>query len=316
MLGSKPRSINIFLLDGTPEGIREAQIAMSTIRALAFPQTLFGRIRKEFFEHVSRPGVYILIGHDDGMPDQTHAYIGESEDVGERLLRHLNDKTDKAKTAWWTNTIIFTVKDDNLTKAHIRYVEARLIALGRKKVKWALGNGNNPPDTGKLPLADRHAMDEFTDQVKTLVGTLGYDLFRDDYSGSLQDDLIQQMQVAASEQTEFSMTGTEYAARMIPSNANGKFIVLKGSSCRPKENPSLSAGICRLRAQLQTDGILEMQAGTLIFTEDYGFSSTSAAASAISGNPSAGPTAWKTEAGQTYKEWVQAHGGNSPLDDN
>src|SRR5690606_30195658 len=127
MLGSKPRSIHLFLLDGTPDGIREAQIAMSTIRALAFPQPLLARIKSEFSEHINRPGVYILIGHDEAAPDQTHAYIGESEDVCERLNRHLSDKTEKAKTKWWTHTIIFTVKDDNLTKAHIRYVEARLI---------------------------------------------------------------------------------------------------------------------------------------------------------------------------------------------
>ena len=32
----KPRSINIFLLDGDPNGIRVAQIMMSTIQAIAF----------------------------------------------------------------------------------------------------------------------------------------------------------------------------------------------------------------------------------------------------------------------------------------
>jgi hypothetical protein len=31
----KPRSINIFLLDGDPNGIRVAQIMMSTIQAIA-----------------------------------------------------------------------------------------------------------------------------------------------------------------------------------------------------------------------------------------------------------------------------------------
>jgi predicted GIY-YIG superfamily endonuclease len=313
MLVSKPRSVNIFLLDGTPEGIREAQIAMSTIRALAFPQSLFGRIKKEFSEHISRPGVYILIGNDESKPDQTRAYIGESEDVCERLSRHLNDKTDKAKTTWWANTIIFTVKDDNLTKAHIRYVEARLIALGRKKVKWALGNGNNPPDAGKLPLADRHAMDEFTDQVKTLVGTLGYDLFRADSSGSLQSDLIQQRQTGPAEQAEFAMSGTGYGAKMIPSNTTGKFVVLKGSTCRKKENPSLPAGARKLRQQLRDDGVIEPHMDGLLFVEDYGFSSTSAAATVISGNPSAGPTTWKTNAGITYKDWIGSR-ENAPSD--
>lgn len=33
---TKPRSINIFLLDGDPNSIRVAQISMSTIQAIAF----------------------------------------------------------------------------------------------------------------------------------------------------------------------------------------------------------------------------------------------------------------------------------------
>ena len=36
----KPHSIRIFLLDGIPDGVRTAEIIMSTIEAIAFPRSL------------------------------------------------------------------------------------------------------------------------------------------------------------------------------------------------------------------------------------------------------------------------------------
>ncbi|MFC3088147.1 hypothetical protein [Tabrizicola soli] len=44
----KPRSINIFLLDGDPNGIRVAQIMMSTIQAIAFRRNKLGDVCKTF----------------------------------------------------------------------------------------------------------------------------------------------------------------------------------------------------------------------------------------------------------------------------
>jgi hypothetical protein len=52
----KPRSINIFLLDGDPNGIRVAQIMMSTIQAIAFRRNKLGEVRKTFPE-IERPGI-------------------------------------------------------------------------------------------------------------------------------------------------------------------------------------------------------------------------------------------------------------------
>jgi len=122
----KPRSINIFLLDGDPNGIRVAQIMMSTIQAIAFRRNKLGEVRKTFPE-IERPGVYILIGEDENEPDRQLAYIGESEAIGERLAYwRSNEKGRDAKT-FWIDTIVLISKDDNLTKSHARYVEACLM---------------------------------------------------------------------------------------------------------------------------------------------------------------------------------------------
>lgn len=273
---------------------------MSTIRALAFPQPLFSRIKKEFHDHISRPGVYLLIGEDDMASGKPRAYIGESEDVGERLARHLSDS---AKTTWWRNTVVFTVKDDNLTKAHIRYVEARLIALVRKKFNWSLGNGNNPPDIGKLPIADRHAMDEFVDQAKTLVATVGHDLFKEDVIKPQQGDLLLESSATVPNQEVFLMSGSGYSARMVYNDSTARYVVLKDSTCRLNEAGAMPEGSRKLRQKLKDEGVLENHADQWVFTEDCDFSSSSSAASVISGQSAAGPTSWRTSSGQTLKTW-------------
>lgn len=81
----KPQSINIFLLDGDLNGIRVAQIMMSTIQAIAFRRNKVGEVRKTFSE-IERPLVYILIGEDEAEPDRQIANISESKAIGERLV--------------------------------------------------------------------------------------------------------------------------------------------------------------------------------------------------------------------------------------
>jgi hypothetical protein len=158
----KPRSINIFLLDGDPNGIRVAQIMMSTIQAIAFRRNKLGEVRKTFPE-IERPGVYILIGEDENEPDRELAYIGESEAIGDRLSTHNSNKNGRDSKDFWTDTIVLISKDENLTKSHARYVEACLMLVASKqqdalRERWQIaparprGNGRvcgSDQDTGR-----------------------------------------------------------------------------------------------------------------------------------------------------------------------
>jgi hypothetical protein len=122
----KPRSINIFLLDGDPNGIRVAQISMSTTQAIAFRRNQLKRARESFPE-MERPGVYILVGPDEHKHDGHLAYIGESEGIGARLAYHNSNETGRDAKGFWTDTVVLISKDENLTKSHARYVEACLV---------------------------------------------------------------------------------------------------------------------------------------------------------------------------------------------
>lgn len=297
---SNPRSITIYLLDGDPEGIRMAQISMSTIQALAFRRNQLKRVR-EAFPEIERPGVYLLIGDEDADNDKVQAYIGESEGIGSRLAVHnANDQKPEGK-AFWTDTIALFSKDETLTKSHARYIEACLVRDAANNLRWSLPNTKLPSeDAGKLSLQDRAAMAEFVDQAKTLVGALGWDLFRQMRSKAGQENALNDF-VAPGSPT-FHLKGKGFAAVMNLS-PSGEFVVRKGSIARRIEAGSLGPGPIRIRQSLLEEHILDSSDDGLVFTTDYRFSSPSTAAAVVSGMSSNGRTAWKMEDGTSYADW-------------
>lgn len=306
----KPRSINIFLLDGDPNGIRVAQIMMSTIQAIAFRRNKLGEVRKTFPE-IERPGVYILIGEDENEPDRQIAYIGESEAIGDRLATHNSNKSGRDAKEFWTDSVVLISKDENLTKSHARYVEACLIRSTGNNPRWSLPNTKMPSgNAGKLPLPDRAAMDEFVDQTVTLVGALGWDLFREvrgrpNYTAQAAFELAPSQ---ISNDDVFFFRGEGFSATMKISPA-GDFVVLAGSKARVKTTTTIPRGTMSLRQTLLDTRILQEEDGFLVFANDYSFSSASAAAATVIGASANGRILWKLPDSRTYGDWEAGQDG-------
>ncbi|TKZ15925.1 GIY-YIG nuclease family protein [Shimia litoralis] len=300
---SKPRSINIFLLDGDPNSIRVAQISMSTIQAIAFRRNQLRRVRDAFPE-IERPGVYILIGADETAAERQLGYIGESEGIGERLATHNSNKSGRDTKDFWTDTVVLISKDENLTKSHARYVEACLIRSAGSNPRWTLPNSRMPSDdAGKLPLQDRTAMDEFVDQTKTLVGALGWDLFREVKGRTTEPADGQAIPIAEpSTSPRFFFRGGGFAAEM-EVGSSGDFVVLAGAKSRVRTTPTIPKGTVTLRNALVEKGVLREEGEFLVFTSSYSFSSASAAAAVIQGAAANGRILWKLPDGRTYADW-------------
>lgn len=290
----RPRSINIFLADGDPGGIRVAQVSMSTIQALAFRKLQLSQVR-ERFQELSRPGVYLLLGYDEANFEKLIAYIGQSECVAERLRFHAG-KDDKN---YWTDTIALVSKDENLTSSHARYVEARLIADASLNLKWSLDNTQRASEFGKLPLPDREAMEEFIDQTKTLVGSLGCDLFKV-VTVSVAPPSEANPQI--SDNPSFYYSGKGYEAEMVITEGR-EFLLKKGSKLRLITATTAPEGIVSLRAQLLEKGLLSEISGYLVLNSDYVFRSVSSAAAIVSGTSVNGRIAWKMLNKRTFADW-------------
>jgi hypothetical protein len=310
----KPRSINIFLLDGDPDGVKVAQIAMSTIQAIAFRRNQLRRVRSTFPE-IERPGVYVLIGADETEPGRLLGYIGESEGVGGRLATH---SADSARS-FWIDTVVLVSKDENLTKSHARYVEASLIRAVSDNPRWTLPNANRPAsDAGKLPLPDRVAMDEFIDQTKTLVGALGWDLFKVVRGPVAPTAQAAEAPPAPSTATteRFSFRGEGFDAEM-KIGPSGEIVVTSGSKARLRTTPTIPKGTVAMRQMLQERGVLKATQDHLVFESEYTFSSPSAAAAVVTGASANGRIVWKLPDGRTYADWEdgqnQTAGGATSL---
>jgi hypothetical protein len=160
-------TLRIFLADGSPEGLRLVEKSNWTGHALVCPRSRFStaRDRKEF----NRPGVYVLTGltPDSGLP---RVYIGEGDPVRPRLDSHQRDKD------FWTTLTLFTSGTENLNKAHIQFLESRLIELARAAKRADLDNQNSP-QLPNLSEADHAEMETFLEEMLLIYPVLGLTAF-------------------------------------------------------------------------------------------------------------------------------------------
>lgn len=273
---SEPLSIKIFLAKGSSSSLRTAEISNWSGKAIACSRAELAELSER--EEASRPGVYFLIGSDDDTGEPS-AYVGEAEQVGKRLKQHLG------KDFFFNQVIAFVSKDENLTKAHIRYLEGKLIELGVKAGKGSLQNSQS--SGARLPEADQAEMDIFLDKILRILPVLGTGIFNmpSKETSDFDDRLMCKIKglVAYGKRTE-----------------NG-FLVFEGSQAVLDDRPS--AVLARKRRKtLIEKGIMAEKENSYVFTRDYEFTSPSLAGAAICGGSTNGLTKWKTSSGKSLKE--------------
>ena len=272
-------TIKIFLVHADPKRLRTAELSNWTGKAIAGPRSEFESVLARVESTSS--GVYFLTGED---PDSgKHAiYIGEAESIKDRIKIHL-------KMDFWNQIVFFISKDENLTKAHIRYLEGQLIkqasAAGRAKLMNSQSSGS------KLPESDREDMEVFLEKMQQLLPVLGVEVLVPTHSVSKSTSEKQLLTC--------KIKNIEAKGYLTP---NG-IVVLSGSQAVLKERPSTKKypHPSQVRQKLKDDGMLAKKEDHLLFTQDVEFSSPSAAASVIHGGHANGLTAWKNRAGKSLK---------------
>lgn len=268
-------TIKLFLVHGSPNGLRTAELSNWSGKAIAAPRNELSALLKR--DELSSPGFYFLTGVDPESGDNA-IYIGEAEDVSNRLKNHSGKD-------FWNAATVFVSKDENLTKAHIRYIEGKLISLALETTSSLVVNAAS--SGSKLPESDAAEMDIFLHKALQLLPVLGIS----DFNQSVEP------QTTEDDMLFCSIKGLTAKGK----RTSGGFTVYTGSQAVLDHRPSAKS-MAKKRDQLVERGFLKKDKNCLFFTKDIEFGSPSTAAAIVRGGASNGLTAWKNSQGKRLKE--------------
>lgn len=273
--------IELFLINGTADSMITAELSNWNGKAIKVPRI---EVASCTLEEITQAGVYFLFCKEDDGTDSV--YIGEAENIKERLIQHIRDYSAGKESYYWNSAVFFIGRD--LNKASIRYLENNLVETARSCKRYRVLTKNTYKNTVMKP-SQVAAMLEFIENIKILINALGYKV--------LEPFLVKSSDIAADNAELLYITSGK-------TNATGKvtnegFVLLSGSKISDTLAPnSTSDSTRKYRDQYTREGkIKDWQT-----TEDILFPSSSAASCFVLGGSSSGPRSWKNKAGYTLKE--------------
>lgn len=290
------RTVRVFLVDGTPTGILIVDIQNFSGKVIVSPRLRLAEVSTR--ADVNKTGVYCLVGEDPADPDRDLVYFGETDHVLRRLSQHDREE----KTYDWTRAVLIVTSDENLTKAHVRYLESRLIELAKRANRARVMNDTAPPRSA-LPESDTVGMEQFIENLELQLSVLGLNFLRPRTNVATNAKLSGRPSVDG----QGPIVNLKQLPRTTATDIAGEFIVIKGSVAFLQAKPSWTA-YRALRDRLLHEGKLAIKndSSMLEFTQDVSFKSPSAAAAVALGRNSNGRTEWRVSGStKTYQEWSE-----------
>lgn len=281
------RKLTVYMLEGTATGPKTIEIGNWSGKAVFTPRAFLKGLlaRNEF----AGQGIYLLQSQSDDDQYDGSVYIGEAEELAARLKQHIADRD-------FESAVCFSSKDDTLTKAHIKYLEAKMIQLA-KEANTSRVENTHMPRGAKLSEADASDMDYFIEQIKLILPVVG---IRSLVPAAPHSPVPLLRQPG---QREFKVKSKKLSATMV--EIDGAFVVRAGSEASRSTAKSIALGWLNIRRKLIDAGVLKVKIDRYLFTEDASFSSPSAASSVVLGRQAPGPVSWVLEDGRTYKQVQQ-----------
>lgn len=259
----------MFIFEGNPNGRIMCELSNWNGRVYKIS-------RNELLEFSQRDdaentGVYFLFGKDEENNDTV--YVGEAEKMFSRLKQHLKD------SEYWNDCIAVISKDNLLNKAHVKYLENKFYLLAQNAGRAVVIN-NTIPTCSSVSEYDEAMLQEFINNAKLLVNTLGYKVF-----DTIEDTVVKH---SNTEQYFFikAARGADAKGLMVSDG----FAVMKGSVIANSTVQSMSDSLNKLRNSLIKKGIID---GNFKLTRDYIFTSPSLASAIVMGRNANGRTEWK-----------------------
>lgn len=272
--------IELYLVNGKRNSLVVAELSNWNGIAVKIPRIEVGSCNRE---EITQAGVYFLFCKEDG-EEKECVYIGESDNVKQRLIRHMQDYKAGKEPYYWNTAVIFTSK--NLNKTLISYLENRFVEIARASDRYKVLTKKTRQNT-VIKESQMAMMEEFAAHVKLLMSALGYD--------GLYPYIPESPDGETSSKLLLLESGAFVAKGQI--TAQG-FVLMKGAKISKVVANSLRKEQIKTRNKyLESEAVKDYET-----TKDILFSSPSAAAVFVLGYSVSGPQKWKTEDGTLLKD--------------
>jgi predicted GIY-YIG superfamily endonuclease len=276
-----PKTIQIFLPGGDPQGIRIAELTTRIVQVIEVPRSLLAEFLK--MPESGQVALYFLTG-DEGDGGDPRVYIGQTGDVRTRLSDH-NQKKD-----FWQKVLVLISRTNSLTQTHALFLEWFCLQATKAAGRYIAENGNSGTKPHTPAPLEADCLEIF-DTGKTLLATLGFPLF---------DPVASAGQVSKGDEV-FVCTSAGINGRGLYTPEG--FVVLKGSVGRKANVPSIiGTSDERFRQKLIETGVMHEVGETVVFEKDHLFNSPSMALIALIGRTANGWREWRHPDGRTLHD--------------
>lgn len=272
-----PFTIQTFFPTGDTRNFHINHVPTRTIQSIVIPRAEVSQAIKSRSE-LNYNGIYFLFEEEGYLQSngETMVYIGESEDVAERLKSHVTKKQN------WAVAIIFTTTSstNQLTKADIKYLENYCYQKALEANRYKLQQ--NIPKKSFVSESREADLNDIFQSISTLLSFSGYPIFI-----PVNNEKNQEI---------FYLKARNSDAKAIYT-VDG-LTVLKNSRITPL---SEGKGFVRqkLLNQLTNSGVISKEG---IFLKDYTFAAPSSASDIVAKGSYNGWTSWKNKNNQTLDE--------------
>lgn len=277
-MNNRPQTIQIFLPDGNPTGVKIAEITNRMIHATLIPRNKLSE--SEARKEIKKYGVYFLFGINEDKAKPI-AYIGETDDCFKRLKDHNRQKD------FWNYAIAITSKSEVFTKSHVKFLEYFCVKTAKEIGRYDLENLTVPTKEHISESMEADLQDNF-ETMKILLSTLGFPIFEE----------IRNLEATVKEILYCKGKDAEAQGEL----TDDGFVVFKGSKTNANESKTAGDWVIGMRNKLKENNIIRLENNVYVFNEDYLFGSPSAAAAAVLARRANGWVEWKNIDKKTIDE--------------
>ena len=269
------KTIQIFLPDGNPKGVKKASITTDKIEVLQIPRAIL----PENSNLLDFNGIYILV--DDLQAEKPEIYIGKG-DVKSRTYSHV------IKKEFWSMVFAIRLKSEtDFNDAHCSYLEYYFIKKAHDVNRAIMNENKQLPRCPKLTEEILSELEDYIQTIEILLSTLGLKCFQplESTEKTTKDIFICSDKYGNIGKGEYSEEG---------------FLLYKGAICKLE----LHKGTEKLsqRDDMISSGLLKKQDDHYILQENKLFSSVSSAAAIVLGRRANRWLEWQNSEGKTLNE--------------